>query len=1064
MRTYYSLLVCALIIATSVQSIFGQIWERLPGPVGATIVTAIITRDKGEIFCYTSTGKLFYSADKGKTWENYSNGLIDKNAPYGSKLKESPIGEVFLCTEKEFYKWQPKTKLWLKIDSSLDEIRDYNFSPDGQTIYSGSLNNFYLFNMASGAQSSQSWWTHDVEFLCLGKNQNFVRKTLGASGAIWKFDDDGSNLRKISNSSSSRNLFFHEASNTLFDYDYNMYVSSDFGQTWTQRILPPGVYINKLVLLKNGTLMGIGQSVYRSIDGGINWVKDPDYAIEELKNVYFQTGVSNSNEDDIVFDFGAYACYWNAQGTLNNIELPLVEPNISSFQQIGRNHLLCQTDKNLQISSNGGYEWNKLGIYQNNELYLWEDGTLMFLIRDTMHFSNDNFKTTFKKVLPDMLPLNLFKNMQGHLIYISAVNTYISYDKGDSWNFIGKHSDFPLLSNLKLSRQNILYALNFSDTIYYSFDYGLSWNKFFAEGADDVTFEIVLTRNNVFWWFALDGNFEYHWMYTTDFGKTTHRFEITNDERFLYLDEFENIYTLTGDPPNFSIHVSNVLSQEINEISLRDVFVDNNSNIRLYRGDNDTLYASINNAPLYKYTKKMSSASGQFSGTVFNDDNLDCIRDTMENAAGNFQLVLRENNRSVTVPVSPTGTFKSYVIPGNYTVHLKSPSVIWTPCNFPAQVNIKVNQVTQNENLLVQAKEQCADLFPSFVLGTLRRCFDNNSATFKIRNEGSASAFNTRVSITFDDYFENIQASIPPNSMQGRDWTFIIPELKPGNAAQINFQFKVSCTASLGQEHCIRYWIDNPQECKGLLPIRDSILICDTNRGAFDPNDKTAYVGGKSAESFQAKDSVLHYLIRFQNTGTDTAFTVRIVDKLDYALDWSSFSPIDGSHPYTYSLDEDGNLEIIFKDIQLPDSTLNEQHSHGYFLYSIQPKKGLRVGSFIHNTAGIYFDFNEPIMTKVAILRLKQTTGVTDYDAHSTQILIAVPNPMNQFADIYIPQDWQFQRIAGSLNSADGRTIQKFTGLNRQFRIERNDLPVGLYYLQLQDDKGNRAIAKIVFE
>lgn len=1062
MRKSITPFIFAILAASCIQFSYGQAWQKLGGPSGASIATSIITRELGNIYCYSASGKMFYSTDRGKTWTRRDLGLPGTMATYNTALKESTTGDVFFAKDNEIYRWDPIGSSWIKLTSAIDEIEDFSFSPDGHTLYYGTNSDFYIFNIKTGSSSHQSWWTHSLEFLCLGNHQNFVRRTLGASGEIWKFNDDGSNLRKISDSHCCRNLLFHDSTNTLFDYDNEMFVSKDFGISWTKRKIAPNIYIYKIIPLKDGTLLGIGSNVYRSVDGGINWTLDSNFTLEGLGSNYYRTKFSKADDDAIILDNGYQAYYLETSGKEYALELPLVEPNINYVQQIGQNQILCRSQDNYQLSRDGGQFWQKINLNPNRDLHLWEDGTLMYATNDSLYFSEDLFKTFYTKPLPALLFDNIYKNSQGHLIFLSFDKTFISYDKGDTWNIIEGTSGVASSYGVKLSRQNILYGAYYPDTMIYSLDYGISWNKFSAKGIND-SYGITLTQNNVFWWYAYDDNFEYHLMYSTDFGVSTHKFEPATNSTFLYIDEFENIYLQTGGNTS-NINMFNILTNETRQISLNGIQRQNNSNVNLYRGDNDTLYATVNHSPLYKYTGKMNAANGLISGNVLIDEKLDCIRDSSENKNGNFQIVLKGNNRSTILPVSPNGEFKSYVSYGTYDMSLQSPSLIWSPCNFPQQINIQPNQTNDYRDLLVQPQEQCADLFSSLVMGRLRRCFDNNWATLKIRNEGSIAAQNTKITLVLDTYFENIHASTNPSSANGNVWTFIIPELKPGKSAIINFQFKISCTASLGQEHCIYYLIDNPQKCMGFLPIGDSIWICDENVGAFDPNDKTAFVGGFSEDQFYSSDTLLQYLIRFQNTGTDTAFNIRIEDKLDYSLDWSTFLPIDASHPYSFNLDESGKLELFFKDIMLPDSNLNEALSHGYFLYSIQPKRNLQVGTHIHNTAGIYFDYNEAVLTNTALLRLKETTRVRDPQSNNKRVLVSTPNPAQNYTDVYIPHEWIYRQLTGSLISTDGRPLQIYQWTDSKLRIERKDHPTGLYYLLLRDEKGNTAYAKIVFE
>src|SRR5690606_19417277 len=109
------------------------------------------------------------------------------------------------------------------------------------------------------------------------------------------------------------------------------------------------------------------------------------------------------------------------------------------------------------------------------------------------------------------------------------------------------------------------------------------------------------------------------------------------------------------------------------------------------------------------------------------------------------------------------------------------------------------------------------------------------------------------------------------------------------------------------------------------------------------------------------------YLIRFQNTGNDTAFTVVVRDTLDANLDVTTLNLLGYSHPMEFKVSDQGMLTFTFNNILLPDSNINEPASHGYIEYNIQSKKDLDFGTEIKNTAYIYFDFNPPIITNTTL-------------------------------------------------------------------------------------------------
>jgi len=137
--------------------------------------------------------------------------------------------------------------------------------------------------------------------------------------------------------------------------------------------------------------------------------------------------------------------------------------------------------------------------------------------------------------------------------------------------------------------------------------------------------------------------------------------------------------------------------------------------------------------------------------------------------------------------------------------------------------------------------------------------------------------------------------------------------------------------------------------------------------GSFDPNDKNVSPAGDITLLQVLNSHPLTYTIRFQNTGNDTAFTVMLVDTLSSNVKASSLEILSASHAYTYSISSQGIVKWTFNNILLPDSTTNEVLSHGFIKYRVKTKNNLVTGDQIKNTAYIYFDYNEPVVTNTII-------------------------------------------------------------------------------------------------
>lgn len=144
----------------------------------------------------------------------------------------------------------------------------------------------------------------------------------------------------------------------------------------------------------------------------------------------------------------------------------------------------------------------------------------------------------------------------------------------------------------------------------------------------------------------------------------------------------------------------------------------------------------------------------------------------------------------------------------------------------------------------------------------------------------------------------------------------------------------------------------------------DSIAYEPSLRCAIDPNDKLVQPARAEATSsnYTQFDEKLTYIIRFQNTGNDTALNVRLEDQLGPGIIVSSFKPLAASHAHRVALSEEGLLKVYFDNIFLPDSNANQLASNGFFSFTVRVSD-LAIGRAITNTAGIYFDFNAPVIT-----------------------------------------------------------------------------------------------------
>lgn len=218
--------------------------------------------------------------------------------------------------------------------------------------------------------------------------------------------------------------------------------------------------------------------------------------------------------------------------------------------------------------------------------------------------------------------------------------------------------------------------------------------------------------------------------------------------------------------------------------------------------------------------------------------------------------------------------------------------------------------------------------------------------------------------------------------------------------------------------------------------------------GSFDPND--ILVSEDTLTTTQLSNAPwLDYIVRFQNTGNDTAFTVKILNPIDTnKLNISTFEFERSSHQVNLKwLYNKQSMEYKFENILLPDSNTNETLSHGFVRYRIQPKTKLNAGVLIPNHASIYFDFNEPVITNTAKTIIIPPPPVITSDTSTQAEFFVFPNPTSNTINISgIPLENGKAQLL--LMDIYGKLILEKTITSITTTLETDNLEEGIYLIQ----------------
>ena len=238
------------------------------------------------------------------------------------------------------------------------------------------------------------------------------------------------------------------------------------------------------------------------------------------------------------------------------------------------------------------------------------------------------------------------------------------------------------------------------------------------------------------------------------------------------------------------------------------------------------------------------------------------------------------------------------------------------------------------------------------------------------------------------------------------------------------------------------------------LPDADPYLDqeCREVVAAYDPNIKMSFTEGFSEQHLIEKNVDLEYVIHFQNTGTDTAFNVMIKDTLSPYLNLATVRPGASSHPYEFEITGERTLKFRFPNILLPDSTTNEEASHGFVSFKVSQQPGLENGTVIYNDAAIYFDIFSPVITNETYHTIgeKFIEVILNEEEPEVQVDMKVyPNPFVDYTNFEIPSDINetLKLVVFDLN---GRILDQQSFESNILKFDGRDLSAGIYFFRIE--------------
>lgn len=139
----------------------------------------------------------------------------------------------------------------------------------------------------------------------------------------------------------------------------------------------------------------------------------------------------------------------------------------------------------------------------------------------------------------------------------------------------------------------------------------------------------------------------------------------------------------------------------------------------------------------------------------------------------------------------------------------------------------------------------------------------------------------------------------------------------------------------------------------------------ETVLGPYDPNS----IQCNPANKVTSSPADIRFTIHFQNLGSDTAFNVRLVDTIPQSLDISSLNLLEHTGNSLKAIASGNVVKFEFADIKLCPKANDEEASKGYVIFSLKLKDTMKINEVLQNKAGIYFDFEDAVITNTCELK-----------------------------------------------------------------------------------------------
>ncbi|HEY0092403.1 MAG TPA: T9SS type A sorting domain-containing protein, partial [Flavobacterium sp.] len=429
--------------------------------------------------------------------------------------------------------------------------------------------------------------------------------------------------------------------------------------------------------------------------------------------------------------------------------------------------------------------------------------------------------------------------------------------------------------------------------------------------------------------------------------------------------------------------------------------------------------------------------------------------DPQDAAASNISVQMMSNVALGNTFTNSAGEFTYYVQNGTFTAtpEFSNPYFSLSPPSYTFNFSSSGN--TEAANFCVVPNGVHPDLEVTLIPSPAQPGFDA-SYTIVVKNQGTEMQSGT-VNLVFDDaVIDFLSGSPSPTGQTSNNLTWDFADLDSFEMRIYNVNFNINAPTETPPVNIgdILSFTASVMSTNDETPDNNISQLEQVVVGSFDPNDKTVLEG--ESISVAETDNFLHYVVRFQNTGTAAATQVVIRDMLTDMLDLSTLEMVSSSHSYRATLTNNNKLEFFFENINLPGSMEDEAGSHGYVAFKIKPTSSVGLGDVIENSANIYFDYNFPIETNTTSTTVTQLST----EKFNRDMFSVYPNPAGDYFRISGSSAEEITVV--SVYNMFGQVLLTKDNIAAENSVDISTLASGTYLVELHFASNSKVAKKLI--